>query len=113
TAGRTRRPRSPACRVRSRRGWRAREVAAARRLVRRSPSPSFGFFLNHGHGHTHQPVELLRAGAREQPFRPRALALAEREGAWAEGLLPRASAEELDRLVGVAMAVIQEEAKGR
>src|SRR5881397_1191250 len=37
----------------------------------------------------------------------------EREGAWAEGLLPRASAEELDRLVGVAMAVIQEEAKGR
>jgi len=35
------------------------------------------------------------------------------EGAWAEGLLPRASAEELDRLVGVAMAVIQEEAKGR
>jgi GAF domain-containing protein len=35
------------------------------------------------------------------------------EGAWAEGLLPRASADELDRLVGVAMAVIQEEAKGR
>src|SRR5207237_846036 len=31
----------------------------------------------------------------------------------AEGLLPRASSEELDRLVGVAMAVIQEEAKGR
>ena len=31
----------------------------------------------------------------------------------AEGLLPRASADELDRLVGVAMAVIQEEAKGR
>ena len=37
----------------------------------------------------------------------------DREGAWAEGLLPRASAEELDRLVGVAMAVIQEEARGR
>ena len=37
----------------------------------------------------------------------------QREGAWAEGLLPRASADELDRLVGVAMAVIQEEAKGR
>lgn len=37
----------------------------------------------------------------------------QREGAWAEGLLPKASAEELDRLVGVAMAVIQEEAKGR
>lgn len=40
-------------------------------------------------------------------------AFGQREGAWAEGLLPRASAEELDRLVGVAMAVIQEEAKGR
>jgi len=40
-------------------------------------------------------------------------AFGEREGAWAEGLLPRASADELDRLVGVAMAVIQEEAKGR
>ena len=37
----------------------------------------------------------------------------QREGAWAEGLLPRASADELDRLVGVALAVIQEEAKGR
>jgi hypothetical protein len=36
-----------------------------------------------------------------------------REGAWGEGLLPKASAEELDRLVSVAMAVIQEEAKGR
>src|SRR5205807_4984270 len=34
------------------------------------------------------------------------------EGAWAEGLLPKASGEELDRLVGVAIAVIQEEAKG-
>src|SRR3990172_1457018 len=37
----------------------------------------------------------------------------QREGAWGEALLPRASAEELDRLVGVAMAVIQEEAKGQ
>ena len=37
----------------------------------------------------------------------------EREGAWAEALLPHASAEEIERLVGVAMAVIQEEAKGR
>src|SRR5467141_225377 len=35
------------------------------------------------------------------------------DGAWGEGLLPKASAEELDRLVGVALAVIQEEAKGR
>jgi GAF domain-containing protein len=40
-------------------------------------------------------------------------AFGQREGAWAEGLLPRASADELDRLVGVTMAVIQEEAKGR
>lgn len=40
-------------------------------------------------------------------------AFGQREGAWAEGLLPRASAEEIDRLVGVALAVIQEEAKGR
>jgi GAF domain-containing protein len=40
-------------------------------------------------------------------------AFGQREGAWAEGLLPKASADELDRLVGVALAVIQEEAKGR
>jgi GAF domain-containing protein len=40
-------------------------------------------------------------------------AFGQRDGAWAEGLLPKASADELDRLVGVAMAVIQEEAKGR
>jgi len=40
-------------------------------------------------------------------------AFGEREGAWAEGLLPRASSDELERLVGVAMAVIQEEAKGQ
>jgi two-component system cell cycle response regulator len=36
-----------------------------------------------------------------------------REGAWAEALLPKVSSDELDRLVGVAMAVIQEEARGR
>src|SRR5256712_5430157 len=40
-------------------------------------------------------------------------AFGSREGAWAEGLLPRASSDELDRLVGVAMAVIQEETNGR
>jgi GAF domain-containing protein len=40
-------------------------------------------------------------------------AFGQREGAWGEGLLPRASSEELDRLVGVALAVMQEEAKGR
>ena len=32
--------------------------------------------------------------------------------AWAETLLPKASDEELDRLVTVAMQVIDEEAKG-
>ena len=37
----------------------------------------------------------------------------QREAISGEGLLPKASADELDRLVGVAMAVIQEEAKGR
>ena len=40
-------------------------------------------------------------------------AFGQRDGAWGETLLPRASGEELDRLVGVAMAVIQEEAKGQ
>ena len=34
------------------------------------------------------------------------------EQAWAETLLPNASDEELERLVGVAMQVLQEEAKG-
>lgn len=34
------------------------------------------------------------------------------EGAWGEGLLSRTSGEELDRLVEVAMTVVQEEAKG-
>src|SRR5437773_6848169 len=37
----------------------------------------------------------------------------QREGAWGEALLPKASAEEIDRLVGFAMAVIQEDYKGR
>jgi hypothetical protein len=31
---------------------------------------------------------------------------------WAETLLPRASDDELDRLVSVAMQVLEEEAKG-
>ena len=31
---------------------------------------------------------------------------------WAQTLLPKASDEELDRLVGVAMQVMDEEAKG-
>ena len=34
------------------------------------------------------------------------------DNAWAETLLPKASDEELDRLVGVAMKVLKEEAKG-
>jgi hypothetical protein len=34
------------------------------------------------------------------------------EQAWAETLLPKASDEELERLVAVAMQVLEEEAKG-
>jgi GAF domain-containing protein len=63
-------------------------------------------------GETMRRMELERVAL--LAFLRRLLAaFGEREGAWAEGLLPRASADELDRLVGVAMAVIQEEAKGR
>jgi GAF domain-containing protein len=36
-----------------------------------------------------------------------------REGDWTDGLLPANAAEELDRLTDVAMAVIEEEGKGR
>jgi GAF domain-containing protein len=36
-----------------------------------------------------------------------------KEGAWAEGQLSRASAEEIDRLVDIAMTVLAEEARGR
>ncbi len=35
-----------------------------------------------------------------------------RQGAWAEGLLPKTSGEELDRLVEIALTVIEEEGKG-
>ncbi|MBI4421670.1 MAG: GAF domain-containing protein [Gemmatimonadetes bacterium] len=35
------------------------------------------------------------------------------DGAWAEGLLSKASAEEIDRLVDITMTVLSEEAKGR
>jgi len=63
-------------------------------------------------GETTRRMELERVAL--LAFLRRLLAgFGEREGAWAEGLLPRASAEELDRLVGVAMAVIQEAATGR
>jgi GAF domain-containing protein len=40
-------------------------------------------------------------------------AYSDREGPWGEGRLSRTSGEELDRLVDVAMTVIEEEAKGR
>lgn len=40
-------------------------------------------------------------------------AFSARDSAWAEGVLPRASMEELDRLVDVAIAVLAEEGKGR
>jgi hypothetical protein len=39
------------------------------------------------------------------------LAFGERDGAWDEGLLARASTGELDRLVGVALTVLTSEAK--
>ncbi len=66
----------------------------------------------------HETGDLLRHMELERVallsfFRRLLDAFGTREGAWGEGLLPRASAEELDRLVSVAMAVIQEEAKGR
>jgi GAF domain-containing protein len=38
-------------------------------------------------------------------------AFSTRQGAWAEGLLPKSSGEELDRLVEIAMTVIEEEGK--
>ena len=38
---------------------------------------------------------------------------AEQDGPWSEGMLARASSEEIDRLVGVAMAVLAQEASGR
>ena len=38
---------------------------------------------------------------------------ADKQGPWSESLLARASAEEIDRLVGVTMTVITQEATGR
>ena len=38
---------------------------------------------------------------------------ASREGPWSEGVLARASAEEIERLVGVALTVLQQEAAAR
>ncbi len=40
-------------------------------------------------------------------------AFAEKEGPWGEGALANASAEEIERLVGVAMTVLAQEATGR
>ena len=37
----------------------------------------------------------------------------DKQGPWSESLLARASAEEIDRLVGVTMTVITQEATGR
>jgi GAF domain-containing protein len=63
-------------------------------------------------GDTLQRMELERVAL--LAFLRRLLAsFGAQEGAWGEAVLARASSEELDRLVGVAMAVIQEEAKGR
>src|SRR6266581_2541127 len=67
-------------------------------------------------GETMRRLELERA-ALVSFLRRLLAAFGEREGAAAEGggggEQPRASAQELDRLVAVAMAVIQEEAKAR
>jgi hypothetical protein len=41
------------------------------------------------------------------------IAFGERDGAWDEGLLARASAAELDRLVGVVLTVVQQEAQAK
>jgi GAF domain-containing protein len=41
------------------------------------------------------------------------LAFGDRDGAWDEGLLARASSEELDRLVGVALTVLTSEAQSK
>ncbi|MGH7657275.1 MAG: GAF domain-containing protein [Gemmatimonadales bacterium] len=40
-------------------------------------------------------------------------AFAGKEGPWGEGILARATSEEIDRLVGVAMSVVAQEASGR
>jgi hypothetical protein len=40
-------------------------------------------------------------------------AFGDRDGAWDEGLLARASGNELDRLVGVALTVLTNEAQAR
>lgn len=40
-------------------------------------------------------------------------AFAEKDGPWGEGALARASAEEIERMVGVAMTVLAQEATGR
>src|SRR5713226_6627470 len=66
----------------------------------------------------HETGEHLRSMELERVallafFRRLLDAFGQREGAWGETQLPKASADELDRLVSVAMAVIQEEAKGR
>jgi len=51
---------------------RSSAARAARRFT------ALGFLLNDGHRDADQPVELVGRGARQQPFGPGALALAER-----------------------------------
>src|SRR6266566_7008423 len=77
TAGRTRRPTSPACRGGNTRDWHVPESAAAQRRVLPA-SPPLGFFLDDGHGDADQAVELLGAGLGQEAFAPGALAPAER-----------------------------------
>src|SRR6266550_123095 len=77
TADRTRRPTSPACRGGNTRGSPAPESAASRRRGM-LPSPSLGFFLDHGHGDADQPVQLIGARFGKESFAPCPLALAER-----------------------------------
>src|SRR3989442_13982926 len=73
TAGRTRRPTSPACRGGSTRDSPVPESAAAQRRVLPA-SPPLGFFLDDGHGHADQAVELFGAGLGKDAFAPRTLA---------------------------------------
>src|SRR5947207_15130007 len=77
TADRTRRPTSPACRGGNTRGSPAPESAAIRRRGM-LPSPSLGFFLDHGHGDADQPVQLIGARFGKESLTPCPPALAER-----------------------------------
>lgn len=72
--------------------------------------------------HRYEQLQASQGGGSPSGERERAAMIAflrrlldeftRREGAWPEGLLARSSAAELDRLVGVALAVIAQEATG-